>query len=95
MSVRVRQTAGVSWASQPGVRQWRSASVSYGPVELVCWLLGLALVFPLWLEIEVVVMFLSVLVVMAAWICQPDPAHSTFHVELARWGWFRYLRCAP
>lgn len=91
--MRVRDTQGVSWRdpAHPGTRHWASQSVSYRvPWWLLPfgWMAWLFFVLPLWLSIEVYVIFISGTITGATWLVEPS---TRFHVE-PRWAWrFFYL----
>lgn len=95
--MRIRQTAGTSWRDprQPGVRHWRSTSVSAGLDEWVLGWIAWHLVIwpffllPLWLSAECCIVLASGLSVVAEWAINPA---SRYRMESGRWGPFWYLR---
>jgi hypothetical protein len=91
MGARIRHTEGVSWRAGPGVRRWRSTSVSVGAGWFgLGWLLwyGIAWPFfiaPLWAVAEFWLLFGTAVLVLVYMADRHQPASDIY---LARVGPF-------
>ncbi len=100
MGARIRHTEGVSWRAGPGVRRWRSSSVSVGLGWFgLGWLLwyGIAWPFfiaPLWLVAEFWLLVITALASLGYMISRDQPASDLL---IARAGpfWVFDLRLPP
>jgi hypothetical protein len=88
--MRVRETAGVSWWSEPGVRRWRSRSITVSGRSWLAWYLIVLpfFLFPLWASAEMLILSCTGLACLIAMACYRAPPGA---LHIARNGWFWYF----
>jgi hypothetical protein len=91
--MRFRETRGSSWRGrQPGTRQWRSRSVSYGLFGWLATVLGWVIIWSFivvpYLALEIGLFVASAILALVLVLMYH---RSLADVHLVRWGWFWFL----